>query len=124
MSVSVLVVDDHRSVRETLGMLIGLDSRFVLSGMAAHGREAVELARQACPDAIVSDVAMPIMSGVEAVPLLRELCHEVAIVMFSADPAAASAAMAVGADAFVDKLSDATLLLDEIERVVRTRDFP
>ena len=124
MPVSVLVVDDHRYVRETLALLIGLDSRFVLAGMASHGREAVELARQACPDAIVCDLEMPVMSGVEAVPLLRDLCHETAIVMYSADPAAASATIAEGADAVVDKVSGATSLLDEVERLYRARGLP
>jgi len=90
VSLSVLVVDDEPIIRTVLGVLIEGDDRLCLVGEAENGRQAVDLARHCCPEAIVCDVEMPVMDGLTALPLLRQHCPHAVIAMYSSDPAAAS----------------------------------
>jgi NarL family two-component system response regulator LiaR len=59
------------------------DERFALAGRACNGREAVELAKRVAPDAVVMDVEMPILDGVEATRRLRASTPELVIVAVS-----------------------------------------
>ncbi|MEX2386683.1 MAG: response regulator transcription factor [Phycisphaeraceae bacterium] len=62
----VLVVDDHRVVRQGLVRMIAEAPGFEVVAEAGDGAEAVELAAEHSPDVIVMDVTMPRMDGVEA----------------------------------------------------------
>ncbi|GAB5536320.1 MAG: hypothetical protein Rubg2KO_25690 [Rubricoccaceae bacterium] len=64
----VLVVDDNADLRQLVRR--HLDDRYVVEE-AADGQAALEMARQRVPDAIVSDVMMPVMDGLELVEALR-----------------------------------------------------
>jgi CheY-like chemotaxis protein len=54
-----------------------------VSARARNGREAVELAGQDAPDAVVMDIEMPVLDGVEATRLLRESSPDLPIVAIS-----------------------------------------
>jgi len=76
MSTTILLVDDHRIVREGLRTLLGQQPDLEVVGEAADGRDAVTQARLLRPDVIVMDIAMPELNGVEATRLiLAELPH-------------------------------------------------
>ncbi len=62
----VLLVDDHKVVREGLAVLLAEQSDIEVVGQAGNGREAVDLAHQLQPDVIIMDAAMPVMPGDEA----------------------------------------------------------
>jgi DNA-binding NarL/FixJ family response regulator len=114
MSYTVLAVDDDAMLLWMLTALIEQDPRLGVFGTAGDGREAVERVRQGCPDSIVCDVRMPVMDGLEALPLLRRACPACVIVVYSSEPGAAGDALRVGADEVVDKAGDPTALLDLI----------
>ncbi len=78
----VLIVDDDEDIRDVLRLLFEEDYDVV--GLAADGREAIEMARQDRPDVIVLDEMMPLMSGAETAALLREEHPSARIVAFSA----------------------------------------
>lgn len=59
------------------------DERFAVAGRAHDGREAVRLAGKISPDAVVMDVEMPVLDGVDATRLLREAAPELPIVAVS-----------------------------------------
>lgn len=59
------------------------DERFALAGRACDGREAVALVEEVGPDAVVMDIEMPVLDGVEATRLLREAAPELPIVAVS-----------------------------------------
>jgi DNA-binding NarL/FixJ family response regulator len=59
------------------------DDRFAVAGRACNGREAVELAEEVGLDAIVMDIEMPLLDGVEATRLVRAAVPELPIVAVS-----------------------------------------
>ncbi|MBI2431795.1 MAG: response regulator [Candidatus Hydrogenedentes bacterium] len=69
--IGVLVVDDHKMVREGLRRMIRRFGNIEVVGEAENGEEAVELARSLRPDAIIMDINMPRMNGLEATRLIK-----------------------------------------------------
>lgn len=77
----VLVVDDERTIAETLGIILrksGFDTAVVYDGQAA-----VDKAENWRPDAVVSDVIMPKMNGIDAAIRIAALLPACRIVLLS-----------------------------------------
>jgi two-component system nitrate/nitrite response regulator NarL len=68
--IRILIADDHPIFRDGLRRLLEAERGFQVVGEAADGEEAVKLARQLKPDIVLLDLAMPRVTGLEA---LREL---------------------------------------------------
>jgi DNA-binding NarL/FixJ family response regulator len=83
-TVRVLVADDHEVVREGVRALIERQADLEVCGLAATGREAVELARQTKPDVVVLDMTMPELDGLEAIRQIRKALPDTEVVVFSA----------------------------------------
>lgn len=83
MTTTLLLVDDHRIVREGLRTLLGQQPDLEVAGEAADGREAVTQARLLKPDVIVMDIAMPDLNGVEATRLILAELPRVRVVALS-----------------------------------------
>jgi DNA-binding NarL/FixJ family response regulator len=79
----ILVAEDDESFLDAIAVLLERDDRFVVAGRAHDGREAVTLAEDAAPDALVIDIEMPVLDGVEATRLLRESAPNLPIVAVS-----------------------------------------
>ena len=82
--VRVLIVDDEEDLRVMLRLFLGIDPRFEIAGEASDGREALERCGELQPDLIVLDVRMPRLDGMAALPLLKELCPDVKVALFTA----------------------------------------
>jgi DNA-binding NarL/FixJ family response regulator len=83
MSTTILLVDDHRIVREGLRTLLGQQPDLEVVGEAADGRDAVAQARLLKPDVIVMDIAMPELNGVEATRLILAELPQARVVALS-----------------------------------------
>jgi DNA-binding NarL/FixJ family response regulator len=105
--VSVLVVDDHAVVREALSMYIEAEPGITVWGTAASGDDALDQLRRASPlpGALIVDVQMPGMTGIELVAEVAARHPGLPCVVFSADPEAQASrrALAAGAAAYVEK---------------------
>ena len=101
----VVLADDTKEYRDLLRIILEQDGRFQIVGQAANGEEAVELTRAERPDAIVLDLAMPVMDGLQAIPLLLECSPETVIVVLSgfARGQLDGEALARGASAYIEK---------------------
>jgi CheY-like chemotaxis protein len=112
----VLLVDDHRVLREGLGGLLRLEPDLAVVGEAADGPSAIEQATRLRPDVIVMDVNLGEMSGVEATRAIRAVLPDVRVVGLSmhVDPDVAEAMRAAGAAAYVTKGGPAQDLFDAI----------
>jgi len=84
--VRVLLVDDLPDIRLVMRLLLEADGRAEVVGEAADGREAVRLAGELRPDAVVLDLRMPGMDGVSALPLIRDASPGAVVVALSALP--------------------------------------
>ena len=79
-----IIVDDNSSIRLLLkGVLSELGLNIV--AQAANGEEAIRAAKTHQPNVLFLDVNMPILSGLEALPRIREVSPETAVVMVTGD---------------------------------------
>jgi DNA-binding NarL/FixJ family response regulator len=76
----ILVAEDDAAFLDALEALLAADGRFTVVGRARNGREAVELAQTLRPDAIIMDIEMPEVDGVEAT---RQLAPTVPVLAIS-----------------------------------------
>jgi len=83
MSVRVLLVDDHRIMREGLRALLAGEPDIEIVGEAPDGRTALDLVRTLAPDVVVMDVGMPDLNGVEATRQIRAENERVKVIALS-----------------------------------------
>lgn len=100
----VLIADDAPDIRLLLKMYL-TDSRLEVVGEATNGAEAVEMAREEQPEAVILDLAMPVMDGLEAIPLIKEASPGTKIVVLSGFDAErmAEKAIGLGAETYLQK---------------------
>ena len=79
----ILVAEDDESFLEAIELLLEQDDRFAVAGRARNGRAAVDLVKRRDFDAVVMDIEMPVLDGVEATRLLRAAAPELPIVAVS-----------------------------------------
>jgi signal transduction histidine kinase len=103
--VRVLLADDTAEIRSLLRIVLELDGRFEVVGEAADGHEAVQAADDLRPDVAVVDLAMPVMDGLEAIPLIRDCSPDTKVVVLSAFSARQmrEQALAAGAHGYLEK---------------------
>ena len=78
----VFVVDDEEVIASTLTMILRLQGGFRARAFSKP-LEALEAARIESPDLLISDVVMPLLSGIELAIKVKELCPDCKILLFS-----------------------------------------
>jgi DNA-binding NarL/FixJ family response regulator len=93
------------------------EPHFEICGEAENGQDAVAKVKQLKPDAVILDVSMPVMNGLEAAREIRRVAPATKIVMFSMHDSSQmiETAREAGADAFVLKTAPAR----ELARAIR-----
>jgi DNA-binding NarL/FixJ family response regulator len=115
----VLLADDHRVVAEGLRSL--LEPHFEVVGIVADGRELLTAAKTLDPDAIVLDISMPSLNGIEAARQLRTANSRAKLVFLTMhrEVTYASRALEVGASGFLLKHSAASELVTAIQEALK-----
>ena len=117
----LLIVDDEQPARQRLvAMLTGLDD-IVVAGEAANGREAVEKAAELAVDAVLMDIAMPVMDGLEAARHLARLEPRPAVIFCTAYDEHALAAFEAAAVDYLVKPVRLERLVEALQRARRSR---
>lgn len=117
MTIRILLVDDHKMMRDGLRSVLASDPEIEVIGEAADGRTAIELARTLRPDLVVMDIGMHEMNGIEATQRIKAESPEVMVIALSTytDRRYVQRALEAGASAYVAKVS----AFDELQRAVR-----
>jgi DNA-binding NarL/FixJ family response regulator len=114
--VRILLVEDMPRVLHDLRQLLELTGRFEIVGEAGDGAEAVRLAGELSPAAVILDLEMPRLDGYEAARLIKELQPAPRVIILSAHagPEEQQRARAAGADSFVMKGDRHEILVNAI----------
>jgi DNA-binding NarL/FixJ family response regulator len=121
--ITVVVADDTRDLRLLLSIALDLAGGFDVVGEAADGQEALEQALRLQPDVVLLDLAMPVLDGLQVIPLIRAQAPDTVIVVlsgFGAD-AMGERAVALGAATYVQKGVNPTVLAERLRALVQDR---
>jgi DNA-binding NarL/FixJ family response regulator len=118
--ITVLIVDDNSFLRSALGEFFAREPDFEVCGMAENGREAIQEANRLHPDLIVLDLNMPVMNGLEAARVLKDIMPTVPLILYSAlqDESSAKIAKSIGISASVSKGERVSVLIDKARGVI------
>ncbi|MCK4838740.1 MAG: response regulator transcription factor [Desulfobulbaceae bacterium] len=125
MPIKVLLVDDHRLVREGLSSLLASYENIKVIGEASDGRKAVRLAESLQPDVIVMDIAMEGLNGIEATKQIIDSSPNCRVVILSmhATSEYIHNAFRAGATGYLLKESAGQEVVEAITAVARGRKY-
>lgn len=117
----VLLVDDERDFVETLAMR--LTTRGLKVEVAENGEQAMQMVEERPFDAILLDLAMPGMDGIETLTRLRELSPDSQVILLTghATVKKATEAMRLGALDLLEKPVDIKELVEKIEEAATNK---
>lgn len=115
----ILLADDHTLFVEALHKV--LEHEFELVGSVGDGRALLQTATRLLPDAILLDLSMPLLNGIDAARQLRRLIPDCKLVFLSmhGDPTYVTEAFRAGASGYVLKRANATELIQAIKTSLR-----
>lgn len=112
----VVVADDFADMRHLVKLTLERSGRFKVVAEAENGAEAVDCARELQPDVLVLDLSMPVLSGMEALPQIREASPDTKVVVLSGFDRSRMErdAIAGGAVGYLEKGLRPAQLVDEL----------
>lgn len=117
----ILIVDDHFVVRQGLRLILETSDQFHIVGEAENGQQAISLVDELQPDVILMDLNMPVMSGLEAMRLLRDKNSPVPVIILTTynEDELMINGLALGARGYLLKDTSRENLFRNIESAVR-----
>ena len=122
---TLIIIDDHKIIRDGLRALMERTEALKVIGEAADGRAGVELVLALRPDAVLIDMSMPGLNGLDATRQLRERGYSGGIVMLSMhnQRSVVLGARAAGADVYLLKEHAFDQLQTAVAAAVRREPF-
>ncbi|MCX7736867.1 MAG: response regulator transcription factor [Candidatus Kapabacteria bacterium] len=119
--INIIIADDHEIMRVGLRRLLTLDKRINILGEADNGRDAYKLAEYYNPDVALLDINMPIMDGIEATTLIKNLNSNISVIMLTAyeDNNHLEKALDAGANGYLSKNVNSKFLIDSLFLVTK-----
>lgn len=119
MPYQILLVDDHKIMRDGIKAILQHTGEFQVVGEAENGLDAVQTAKQTSPDIVLMDIGLPGLNGIEATAELLRHCPEAKVIILSMydDEHSVVSAIRSGARAFVLKKASDSDLLDALQAV-------
>ena len=125
MTISIILADDHPVVRRGMQALLEAEPDFAVVGEAGDGLETVRLVERLQPDVLILDLMMPGLSGLEALPTIRQRSPRTRVVVLSmhSNNAFVATALKDGATGYVLKGSDEENLVRAVREAAAGRRF-
>ena len=117
--ITVMVVDDHRILREGISALLNATNKIEVIAHADNGREAVRLAKSKSPDIVLIDPSLPLLNGIEASRQIKReapCCRIIALSNLE-DEEVIRKMLAAGAMGYLTKDTDQEELIEAIYTV-------
>lgn len=123
--INILIVDDHKLIRDTWSFILNSDLRFQVIAEADSGKNAIELAESYHPDIILMDINMSPMNGFDATREIRKVSPESKIIGVSmhSQPAYAKKMLQVGAMGYITKNSSKEEMIGAISEVAQGNKY-
>ena len=123
--ITVLLVDDHASLRKSLRYLLEATNNIKVVAEASDGNDALFHVNSACPDVAVIDISMPLMDGIETTRQIHLRCQFTRVIMLSIhdNPEYVQRALEVGALGYILKDTIAGELLEAIRTVYEGKHY-
>jgi DNA-binding NarL/FixJ family response regulator len=123
--ISILLVDDHKMLRDGLKALLESEDDMQVIGEADTGEQAIQLGVELKPDIIVMDLGLPDMNGVTAIQAIRNRNKQSQVIVLSmyANKAVVMQSFEAGCAGYVPKSSAHTDLLEAIHTVLEGKRF-
>jgi two-component system, NarL family, response regulator NreC len=114
----LLLADDHRIVAQAIANYLRDECELV--GIVENGMQLIEAARKLKPDIIISDISMPVLSGVEALRRLRKMGIEARVIFLTmyTEASLASSALEAGVSGYLPKNAAGEELVTAIREVM------
>lgn len=121
MPYDLLLVDDHKIMRDGIKAILKHTEDFRIVGEAESGTDAVAFCRRSAPHIVLMDIGLPGLNGVEATTEILRHCPDVKIIVLSMfdDEHSVVGAIRGGARAFVLKRASDSDLLDALRTVAK-----
>ena len=118
--IKVAIVEDERDIRECLSFLINGTQGFECTGSFRTMEEALDRIPLDLPNAVLSDIGLPGMDGIEGIRLLKEKCPDLLILMLTVydDDERIFDAMCAGASGYLLKKTPPAKLLESLKEAV------
>lgn len=125
MTIKILLVDDHKIMREGLKSLLAQEPEFTVLAEAESGLQAIALAKQHNPDVIIMDVAMPDLNGIEATRALRgeDISAKIIALSMHSDRRFVTEMLKAGASGYLLKQSAFEEMVNAIKAVMADKTF-
>lgn len=123
--ISVVIVDDHKLVRESWSFILNSDPHFKVIGETSDGNIAVDMCKALNPDIVLMDINMSAMNGFDATKLIRKQSPGTKIIGVSMHsmPVYAKKMLQSGASGYITKNSSKDELITGIMEVYNGNTF-
>lgn len=121
MPFDILLVDDHKIMRDGVKAILKLHADFNVAGEAENGHDAIQYVKRYPVDVVLMDIGLPGLSGIETTAELLRQSGDARIIILSMyeDEDSVVAAMRAGARGFVLKQASEVDLVDALRTVAR-----
>lgn len=125
MGIDVIIVDDHKMMREGIRQLLELDGDIKVIAEAKDGEECLECLQKLKPDVLLLDINMPIMNGIETLKEIKKKKYDVKVLMLTVHNEVdyLLKAVDIGVDGYILKDSDSTELKNAIFSVYNDQNY-
>jgi len=123
--ISILLVDDHKLIRDSWSFILNSDQRFTVIGETNNGESAIEMVTNIKPDVILMDVNMAPVNGFDATRQIMKLSPSSKVIAVSMHtmPAYAKRMMQLGAMGYVTKNSSKDEMIKAILEVYEGKKY-